>query len=176
MYFLTSTNYINKCLSNKQFINKKSFLLPKEQHLTIPLREPLGMGMRFGAGGHLHQIQRLSSCTLVMSPKLWNCECLCQAYLSSKTPTCVPRDIRREKKMYYFEWGWHGLPPPLKQIFSYNLSFGHTRLSASRTWPTSTVHEHTLTPTCPKGPPSHLFPQLNLKNIPWGNSSHHMLL
>ena len=98
MYFLTSTNYINKCLSNKQFINKKSFLLPKEQHLTIPLREPLGMGMRFGAGGHLHQIQRLSSCTLVMSPKLWNCECLCQAYLSSKTPTCVPRDIRREKK------------------------------------------------------------------------------
>lgn len=36
---------------------KKYFLLPKDQHLTIPFIDALGMGMRLRDWGHLHQVQ-----------------------------------------------------------------------------------------------------------------------
>lgn len=54
MHFLTNTDY--KILSNKQLM-KKSFLLPKDQHLTVPMTDTLGMGMRLRVWGHLHQAQ-----------------------------------------------------------------------------------------------------------------------
>ena len=55
MHFLTSTDYINKSLSNRQLINKQTNkqtkLLPKDQHLTALLIETLGNGHKIQGRG-----------------------------------------------------------------------------------------------------------------------------
>lgn len=54
MHFLTSIDYINKSLSNRQLINKKKKnqqLLPKDQHLTTLLIETLGNGHKIQGRG-----------------------------------------------------------------------------------------------------------------------------
>lgn len=136
MHFLTSTDYINKYLSNKKLMNKTLFFSPKINISQFHGQRLLGgrpevVGRRPPAPGTEAQFMLPGDESKVLK---W--ECFCQVYLCtpSKTPKCLPRDVKTNNQ--HFKGPRRSGTVCLctsQRTFPYSLSFTYMSHSASET-------------------------------------------